>query len=93
MQVSDTRKSMLACVDDLRIRLANVTDIRERDALVNTACASIEQLRKEFQRAIDSRSNSSGGGFAINERAGICRRLAEATAEALAGIKVAADNQ
>ncbi|HZY90264.1 MAG TPA: hypothetical protein VFE78_35910 [Gemmataceae bacterium] len=88
MNVTDTRDEMLACVAELRRRLAAVPDPAGRADLADEARRKIERLRKRFKRRIDEKS-SRRFGFPINSREGIERRLAEATATALAAVEQA----
>jgi hypothetical protein len=88
MNVADTRSEMLVCVAELRQRLSATPDPARRVGLAGKARRQIERLRKRFKQRIDERA-SQRFGFAINEREGIERKLAEAAATALAAVEQA----
>jgi hypothetical protein len=88
MNVADTRSEMLACVDELRQRLAATPDPARRTGLADETRRQIERLRKRFKHRIDEKANQRFG-FSINAREGIERKLAEATAIALAAVEQA----
>jgi hypothetical protein len=88
MNVSDTRSEMLACVAELRQRLATMPDLARRADLADMTRRQIERLRKRFKHRIDEKA-SQRFGFSINAREGIERELAEATAIALAAVEQA----
>jgi len=88
MNVADTRSAMLACVAELRQRLAAIRDPDRRARLADETRRQIEQLRKLFKHRIDEKA-SQRFGFAINGRKGIERKLSEATVIALAAVEKA----
>jgi hypothetical protein len=85
MNIAKTRLEMMACVEALRQRLADEPDPARRLRLVHATRRAVHRLRKRFKRTIDERA-ASFGGFAINEREGIERKLAEAAAAAMTAI-------
>jgi hypothetical protein len=89
MQIAQTRADMLAVVDVLRHQLAGVANTKRAEDRIAHARRKIERIRKGFKRRIDQRARNKAGEalFAIHEREGIERDLAEATREALAAIE------
>ncbi|MFO0876281.1 MAG: hypothetical protein U0840_02820 [Gemmataceae bacterium] len=88
MNVAETRSEMLACVTDLRARIATMSDPSRHANIAHQARRKIERLRKSFKKQIDKKANERFG-FPINAREGIERKLTVATAEALAAIEQA----
>ena len=83
MNIAETRLEMMACVEALRQRLVDEPNPDRRLRLVHATRRAVHRLRKQFKRTIDERARF---GFAINEREGIERKLAEAAAAALTAI-------
>jgi hypothetical protein len=84
MQITQTRKEMLAVTTELRQRLAAERDDCKAIALIDRTRKRIEQIRKRFKRRIDERARFKPGDawFSINSREGIEKMLAKVTQEA-----------
>ena len=89
MNIGETRAEMLAYVAELREQIAATADPDRRPALADKARRRIERARKRFKRRIDEQA-SRRFGFTVHARAGIERKLAQVTAEAMAAVTAAA---
>ena len=69
MNVADTRSEMLACVAELRERLAATSDQALRVVLADNARQQIERARKRFKRRIDEKAREQHQVFWIVVRA------------------------
>lgn len=92
MNAAEARDEMQAVIAALEIRLTSQLTDNERSQAIEHALREIGRIRKKFKHRIDSHAKEEVGfrgyrGFGGRGRAGIERKLAEVTEEAIRQVK------